>query len=194
MKDRALGTYTLQVTQAANAGKDTPETGDPTTGWVTVGSLTYLAAGPAFTPYLRHLYSVARGGAPINATGLRIKVSDGNMDIDEIEVNTNSALEALADGLIVITPQPGFSLNWDGNDGDFFSPNPGASAPINDALAANGSTAFGSGQYFPNGGIHDIDNVIDGVRRRSAMPYLGQSAVGLILSHGFDNVDNESDH
>jgi hypothetical protein len=114
-----------------------------------------------FTPYLRHVYTVAQGDAPITATGLRIKVSDGTIDIDEIEVNPNSALQALADGLIVLTPEPAYSLKWDGNDGEFFSPSVGARAPLNDALAGNGSTAFGSGQLFANGGIHDIDNVID---------------------------------
>src|SRR5207253_125474 len=146
LTDRAIGTYTLQVTQVAKPGTDTKETTDPTTGWVTIGAVTYNnAQGTNFLPYLRHAFAVSQGGAPINATGLRIKVSDGNMDLDEIEVNPNAALEAIGNGLIVLTPQASYSLKWDGNDGDFFSPAPGASAPINDALAVNGSTAFGSG-------------------------------------------------
>ncbi|MDB6038822.1 MAG: hypothetical protein JWM99_2663, partial [Verrucomicrobiales bacterium] len=177
LQDRAIGVYTLQVTQVATPGVNTSETGDPATGWVTIGTVNYKAAGIPFTPSLRHSFAVSRGGAPINATGLRIKVSDGNMDLDEIEVNPNAALEAISTGLIVITPQVPFSLKWDGNDGEFSSVSAGASAPQNDALAANGSTAFGSGQYFPNGGIHDIDNVIDGLYGNSHSWIMGPNEI-----------------
>jgi hypothetical protein len=106
---------------------------------------------------------VAQGDAPLIASGLRIKVSDATIALDEIEVNVNAGLQALSDGLVVITREPSYSIAWDGNDGEFFSPNPGASAPENAALAAKGAKAFGSGQLFADGSIHDIDNVIDGL-------------------------------
>lgn len=163
LSDRALGVYTLQVTRAANPGKDTAETGDSATGWATLGAIHYKSAGTPFRPHLRHLYNVAQGDSPILATGLRIKVSDPGIAIDEIEVNVNAGLQALSDGLVTIGSESGYSITWDGNDGDFFSPNPGASAPANAALATGGAKAFGSGQLFADGSIHDIDNVIDGL-------------------------------
>ena len=163
LADRALGVYTLQVTRAANPDKETAETGDAVTGWVTLGTIHYKSAGASLQPHLRHLFNVAQGDAPIVATGLRIKVPEAGTAIDEIEVNVNAGLQALADGLVTIASDPGYSILWDGNDGDFFSPNPGASAPANAALAANGAKAFGSGQLFADGSIHDIDNVIDGL-------------------------------
>ncbi len=163
LKDRSLGVYTLQVTQAPKPGKDTPENPDPKVGWVTIGMVQYKAEGPSVRPHLRHMYGVSQGNNPILASGLRIKVSDVNIAIDEIEVNVNPALQAQSEGLIVISNETGYSIGWDGNDGELFSPNVGAAAPANAALAANGTTAFGSGQLFADGSIHDIDNVIDGL-------------------------------
>ncbi|MEX2187214.1 MAG: lamin tail domain-containing protein [Pirellulales bacterium] len=85
--DRSLGVYTIQVTNVANPGTATTETGDDATGWETIGTLTYSNSGGGFTPYLRHRYTLAQNGSPIQATGLRIKVSDQNIAIDEIELN-----------------------------------------------------------------------------------------------------------
>src|SRR6266571_2157111 len=62
---------------------------------------------------------------------------------------------------VVIVGSPGYSIIWDGNNGGFSSPEPGASAPDNLALASKGATAFGSTAYLP-GGIHDFPNLIDG--------------------------------
>jgi hypothetical protein len=85
--DRWAGTYTLQVTSVGNPDAGTTETGDPATGWVTLGTVKYEGQSSAFRPWVRHRYDVTQGGNPIQATGLRIKVSDGSTDIDEIEVN-----------------------------------------------------------------------------------------------------------
>jgi len=85
--DRWQTVYTLQVTTVANPDAGTIETGDPATGWVTLGTVKYEGQSSAFRPWVRHRYDVTQGGNPIQATGLRIKVSDGSTDIDEIEVN-----------------------------------------------------------------------------------------------------------
>jgi hypothetical protein len=87
--DRALGTYMIQVTMAPSPDATTLQNGDPATGWDTVGTVQYRGANPPdFAPYLRHRFEISRGGMPIEATGMRIKVSSGQMALDEIEVNT----------------------------------------------------------------------------------------------------------
>ncbi len=157
--DRALGTYTLQFTRAASPGAGTPETGNADTGWVTLGSLNYKAAFTTlFNPHLRHRFNVSAGGAPIAATGVRIKVSSNTLAIDEVEVNPVVTPD---ENILVLTPAEGYRIAWDGNDGDFYSPDVGAAAPDNAALAARGSTAFGSTEY--GHGVHFITNVIDGL-------------------------------
>jgi len=87
--DRWQGVYTLQVTTKANPDAGTTATGNAATGWVTIGTVTTGEAqkSATFRPWMRHLYNVAHGGNPIQATGLRIKVSWAAIDIDEIEVN-----------------------------------------------------------------------------------------------------------
>jgi hypothetical protein len=85
--DRVLGVYTIQITKAAKPGPETAETGDPATGWVTIGTINYKSAGESFTPHLRHRFDVTTAdGDSIQATGLRIKVPDANTAIDEIEI------------------------------------------------------------------------------------------------------------
>jgi hypothetical protein len=85
--DRSVGTYTIQVTNVAAPGTGTTETGNAATGWQTIGTVTIGAGGNGFTPHLRHRYTLSQNGSPIDATGLRIKVSDQNLAIDEIEIN-----------------------------------------------------------------------------------------------------------
>lgn len=159
--DRALGTYTLQLTRLANPGAGTPETGDPDTGWVTLGTLEYKGGyATLFNPHLRHRYTVSAGGLPIGATGLRIRVSANTMAIDEIEVNPVVDPDQ---NVLVITPQPdsGYAIAWDGNDGDFNVAAPGAAAPQNAALSANGATAFASSQLDADG--YRASHVNDGL-------------------------------
>lgn len=88
--DRALGTYTLQYTQVSSPGTGTGVTGNPATGWATIGTLNYAsdddgAKGGAFTSYYRHQYSIAQNGQPLQATGVRIVPSNNSLCIDEIE-------------------------------------------------------------------------------------------------------------
>src|SRR6185295_15216100 len=100
-------------------GTGTAETGDATTGWANIGTVQYLAGADDanFSGYLRHRYDVARGGSPIAATGFRIKVSDNNTAIDEIEVNPIPDLVPPITNFIEITPAAGFGIVWDKNEG-----------------------------------------------------------------------------
>jgi hypothetical protein len=89
--DRVLGTYTIQVTTVASPDASTAETGDASTGWEMVGTISYRRADPPdFNPHLRHRFELSSGGGPIAASGLRIRVPEAGSDIDEIEVNTAS--------------------------------------------------------------------------------------------------------
>lgn len=156
--DRALGTYTLQVTRVANPDATTPESGDPTTGWATLGTAKFVGTGVPFAPSLRHRFDVGTtNGTALAATGIRIKVSDSGTAIDEIEVNANAGTEQ---NLIAIQSAEGYSISWDGNDGDFFNNQAGARAPDNLALAGNGSVAFGSTEL--GYGVHFFPKVNDG--------------------------------
>ncbi len=156
--DRALGAYVLQITRVANPDATTPESGDPGTGWATLGTARFLGAGVPFAPSLRHRFDVGTtNGTVLAATGIRIKVPDANTAIDEIEVNANAGSEQ---NLIVIQSAQGYSISWDGNDGDFFNDQAGARAPDNLALAGNGSVAFGSSEL--GFGVHYFPKVNDG--------------------------------
>ena len=160
LPDRALGTYTLQYTTVAAPNAATVDTGDAATGWANLGTITYLggAEGATFTSYLRHRFEIAQGGSPVAATGIRFKVPDAGSDIDEIEVNP---IAAVIVPLISISPAAGFSITWDGNNGEFNSPDAGAGPSNNIALASQGTTAFGSSEL--NFGVHFIPNVNDGL-------------------------------
>lgn len=158
LTDRALGVYVLQVTSVANPGAATPDS-----DWTTIGTLHYKANNPAlFNPHLRHRFDVSQGGAPIAATGLRIKVPDANSAIDEIEVNGNLAIEQ---NVVRITTAPGISIVWDGNDGEFNNPDVGAAPPANRALAKAGTIPFTSSDLGPVLGIsfHLAANLNDGL-------------------------------
>jgi hypothetical protein len=80
--DRCAGSYTLQITTA-----ETPDVTTPDSDWITLGTITQggeeldIASG-RYKPYLRHRYAFA----PVEATGVRILVSDSAIAIDELEV------------------------------------------------------------------------------------------------------------
>lgn len=198
----AVGTYTLQVTRVADPQVATPETGDPATGWVTIGTLEYKTAFPTlFNPHLRHRYDVSSDGQPIAATGIRIKPSSNTMVIDEIEVNPALAPDQ---NLLVITPEMGYAITWDGNNGDYSSADPGATAPDNAALSRNGATVFASSametSMYSIGGATDglygdthawAANVVDGA---DLDPFVGvafgQPIAVTDVAFGRDNVDD----
>jgi hypothetical protein len=169
--DRTLGRYTLQFTQVTGPDGSTPETGDAATGWADLGTVEYLpgAEDATFTSYLRHRFDVAESGNPISATGLRIKVPVGGLaggtDIDEIEVNPIADPVPPIGNFIEITPNTGFGINWDRNEGKFSTTATPAAAPINDASGSRGATTFGSTELGPALGIpfHRFLNVNDGL-------------------------------
>jgi len=118
-ESRAIGAYKLQVTSVDTPDAATADTDDPATGWATIGVIEYRNAFPPdFNPHLRHRFDVSAGGIPIDATGLRIKVSNGAMDIDEIEVNTLAQVPpphltvSHSDSSVVVSWTGGGGLEW----------------------------------------------------------------------------------
>lgn len=87
--DRTLGTYTVQYTRVASPGTATTVTGDPNTGWATIGTINYQNAGVGLfsAPARRHRFSFT----PVEATGFRLLVPGTGIGsgtcIDELEVN-----------------------------------------------------------------------------------------------------------
>jgi len=141
------------------------DTGDAATGWADVGTVTYAsAAPPSFTPHLRHRFDIAAAGSPLDATGIRIKVSNGSLDIDEIEVNTATSAPPPASP-VGITPALGYEIAWNGNDGQFNNPAIGAGPPPNRALASQGTTPFTSSDLglVLNIPFHRAINLNDGL-------------------------------
>jgi hypothetical protein len=160
--DRWPGLYTLQYTTAANPNASTPDA-----AWITIGTLNYQSADPFGTlfsrPHLRHRYNFDA----VSATGVRLIVPvtglGGGTAIDEIELYASQiAVQPPLPGppKIILTPQAGFSMSWNGNEGDHFSPAAVALAPDNLALASNGSVAFGSSEH--PAAVHAIAHVNDG--------------------------------
>ena len=165
--DRTIGTYTLQYTTVATPDASTPDTDDGATGWANIGTIQYLPGteNATFTSYVRHRFDVAAGGSPIAATGLRIKVSDGSIDLDEIEVNPLPDPVPPISNFIEINAASGFEINWDRNEGLFSTTASPAPAPVNDASATRGATAFTSTDLGPVRGIpfHRALNLNDGL-------------------------------
>jgi hypothetical protein len=172
--DRAVGTYTLQYTSIDFPGQPdgtTAETGDPSTGWATIGTIEFLpgAEDASFSSFLRHRFDVTENGNPISASGIRIKVSiggiGGGLAIDEIEVNPLPDPVPPISNFIEITPEAGFAITWDRNDGLFSTPNNPAPAPVNDASTSRGATPFTSTDLGPAIGVpfHRAVNLNDGL-------------------------------
>ena len=159
IKDRWKGVYTLQVTQMDEPGLATEETGDATTGWLSIATIDYKEETDDFIPYLRHEFQVSDiQGSPIPATAVRLKVSNASIAIDELEVNP---LLPVPEGAVDIYEEEDFKVTWNGNQGDFFDASTLANAPKNAALANEGTVAFGSSELGL--GIHLIRHVNDGL-------------------------------
>jgi len=118
--NRFAGTYVLQFTTLEGAGLDTVETGDPASGWATVGSLVYRGGSSAgFRPYLRHSYRVSFEGQPISATALRLRVPANSnptnqVAIDEFEVNTIAPVAPARPVLSVERQGSELRISWTG--------------------------------------------------------------------------------
>jgi len=87
--DRTLGTYTLQYTRVPAPGTGTSFTGNPDTGWATIGTMNYQSAGAGYftAPSRRHRFAFT----PVSATGVRLLVPATGIGsgtcIDELEIN-----------------------------------------------------------------------------------------------------------
>lgn len=169
--DRHQGVYTLQYTQvpqpSTNLGLAT--TGDAGTGWVDIGTLVYgNSDGPGTNfnnTWQRHRYNFD----PVNATGVRLVVPatgiGGGTAIDEIELYDVAGAFVPPPPPpipVTITPESGFLIAWNGNDGDHAA---STTVPLNAALASQGATAFSSSDLGPQLGIpfHVAANLNDGV-------------------------------
>jgi hypothetical protein len=142
--DRALGAYTVQVTAVPAPDNSTVDTDDPSTGWATVGRIEYRQANPPlFTPWLRHRFDVSSGGFPIDATGVRIKVSNGSMDIDEIAVNTGAARPL--PHLTTTRSGANVSISWSGGGGLECAPS--VTGPWTCVPAASSPYSTGAGPF-----------------------------------------------
>jgi hypothetical protein len=90
--DRDIGLYTIQFTQLAGADQNTPDTGNPATGWATIGTVDIRTDDPGvFDAHLRHEFEIGNSdGSPIVASALRLKVPSTGLGtgtaIDEIEI------------------------------------------------------------------------------------------------------------
>ena len=214
-KDRSMGIYTIQYTLMEDPDETTEETDDAESGWQTIASVEYLPNAPQeFIPYLRHEFKVGSGneGEPVEATGIRIIVSSGWTAIDELEVNPtdeqhDGQIEPVKPADLVIETGDGFEIVWDGNEGDFYDDAALAEAPNNDALAANGTSAFGSSEL--DFGIHYIRHINDGFYGNSKSwiakftapadmePFVGLNFGGVVevgsIAWGRDNGNTETD-
>lgn len=157
--DRAAGTYTIEYTNDAD-----PATNHATASWTNLGTVT-ITSGQGVLPALRHRFNI---NTPISATGIRLFVpGDGigsGAAVDELEFfSTPGSLVPLPPG-IVTTPLAGFSMAWDGNDGDNFSPT-GGPVPDNLALPGNGGVSITSSDLGPTIGVpfHVATNLNDGL-------------------------------
>jgi len=179
LTDRALGVYVLQYTSSSNPGANTPDAcgPNPDSGWVTIATVNYKSDNAAiFNSYLRHRFDLSQNGAPIAATAVRILVPNANSAIDEIEVNSNIAIEQ---NLVRITNAPGASIVWDGNDGHFNDPSATAAPPANRALASEGTVPFTSSDLGPVLSLpfHVAANLNDG-RYGNANSWISANGVG----------------
>jgi hypothetical protein len=92
LTDRNIGIYDLQFTRLLNPDGATPFTGDPSTGWASMGTVDYRLVDPGvFDPWLRHEFDVSEGGGPIVASAFRLRVPGSGIGpqgtaVDEIEV------------------------------------------------------------------------------------------------------------
>ncbi len=151
--DRAVGLYTIQFTADPN-----PAVNYLTNAWTTIGTVNMDLGSGVTNPALRHRFNIA---APVSATGFRL-IAPGGAAIDELELFSTP-------GTVTITPPilthsvPGFSVSWDGNDGDNFSA--GRVVPNNLALAANAAVPISSGDLGPQIGVpfHVTNNLNDGL-------------------------------
>lgn len=108
-----------------------------------------------------------------------------------------------AHAAVTITPAPGYGIGYNGNEGDFFTPNDPAPVPDNLALASNGSVPFADPALVSPHEISDLNNGLYG-NTNSYISGAGTSRTGIDLAgttaynitsfaFGRDNGNNVSD-
>ncbi len=159
LTDRSLGTYTLQYTAVAAPGTATAETENADTGWRTIGAVRIFGSDAAFSQSKRHEFAVSAGGAAIQATGLRIRVSDPGICIDELEASAGPPRDVVFGAQLVarpVLPPPGDTalvINEIGGSGDpswkLELRNSGTVPVALGGLVVAGSNAAGGGYTLP---------------------------------------------
>lgn len=115
LTDRAVGEYTLQYTTVSSPDPFQLEAEDPGSGWATLGVVAYTS-GAGTSPWLRHRFLIGSDSGALEATAIRIKVSDVNIAIDEIEINTPSAaIEPDSFLLTLKSVGDGVEISWEGS-------------------------------------------------------------------------------
>ncbi len=84
---------TLQYTSVVTPGQATPDTGDATTGWQTIGTMDYTHVGLSTVFTDRHAFNFT----PVTATGLRLVTAVAGRGIDEFEVYSNPLTSIIQD-------------------------------------------------------------------------------------------------
>lgn len=172
--DRTLGIYTLQYTQVANPDTNLGllTTGNPATGYATIGTLDYQSAGGAtFTsPTRRHRYEFT----PVTATGLRLMVPGtgiaGGTAIDEIELYNGTLSQPLGGNMVVVQDETTHAtgLAFTGNpipaepapgDGNYKWTPPGQSAWWTPGLVGQAKVEVSWGVSFNHS--QDVDYFFD---------------------------------
>ena len=159
--DRSDGVYALQYTTSDLSGLVIPSTGGTAgvvgaaadgAGWVSAGTVTLT--GSAGRNRFDLPFSLS------GVTGLRL-IAPGGAAIDQFEVYGSRLTAGTRSANLVITPNAGFTLGWDGNDGVNFSAADPAVVPVN---LATGATAISSSDLGPQLGIphHRALNLNDG--------------------------------
>ncbi len=138
--DRTVGLYTLEYTAVANPNNATPQTGNPATGWATIGTASYPSNGLPYSQ--RHAFSFT----PVMATGIRLTVpGDG--------INTGACVDELEAAPAATPAPPVFTLMTTGGVID----TAGDMALTGTAFAKD---LIGNGAHAPT---HTIPNLNDGV-------------------------------
>ena len=91
---------------------------------------------------------------------MRTATGIGRATVSIVVIALALSMAAGARAGLVITPATGYSITWDGNDGDHFNPSVPATAPAN--IASASGTAFAS-SVLPGYASHTIPHLNDGL-------------------------------
>ncbi len=181
--DRTLGLYTLQYTRVASPGTGTTVTGNPDTGWATIGTLNYQSAGSGLfaSPSRRHRFTFT----PVEATGIRLVVPGtgigaGGTCIDELEVNPPDTSGDIAFGAelsLTTTLAPAVSYKKSGEEWvELFNRSANAVDLTGWRLDAGIDFRFTNGPILSPGGFAVVAR--DAAALRTKWPEVAASIVG----------------